>query len=41
MIRGPIDTILNVFLFIPLGLFLPLLYDKFDRVGNAADVEFY
>lgn len=35
MIRGPIDTILNVFLFIPLGLFLPLLYDKFDRGGKV------
>lgn len=34
MIRGPIDTILNVFLLIPLGLFLPLLYDEFDKVGK-------
>ena len=31
MIRGPIDTIQNVFLFIPLGIFLPLIYNKFDR----------
>ena len=35
MIRGPIDTVLNVFLFIPLGLFLPLLYYKFDKVGKV------
>ena len=35
MIRGPIDTILNVFLFVPLGLFLPLLYDEFDKVGKV------
>lgn len=32
--KGPIDTILNVFLFVPRGLFLPLLYDEFDKVGK-------
>ena len=35
MIREPIDTILNVFLFVPLGLFLPLLYDEFDKAGKV------
>ena len=35
MIRGPIDTILNVFLFVPLGLFLPLLYDEFDKARKV------
>lgn len=28
MITGPVDTILNVILFVPLGFFLPLLYRK-------------
>lgn len=28
MITGPIDTILNIILFVPLGFFLPLLYKK-------------
>jgi len=28
MIRGPVDTMLNVILFIPLGILLPLLYNK-------------
>ena len=36
MIRGPVDTILNVLLFVPLGLFLPLLYDKYDKIGKIA-----
>ena len=36
MIRGPVDTILNVVLFIPLGIFLPLLYKKFDKMGKIA-----
>lgn len=41
MIRGPVDTVLNIILFIPLGIFLPLLYKKYDkcnlRSGEAAD----
>ena len=36
MIRGPVDTILNVLLFVPLGVFLPLLYGKFDGLGKVA-----
>ena len=35
MVRGPLGTILNVLLFIPLGFFLPLLYEGFDRVGRT------
>ena len=26
MISGPVDTVLNILLFIPLGVFLPILY---------------
>lgn len=36
MVSGPVDTILNVILFIPLGFFLPLLYRKYNRVGRVA-----
>lgn len=36
MISGPVDTILNVILFIPLGFFLPLLYKEYDRVNRVA-----
>ena len=36
MIRGPIDTILNVILFLPLGLFIPLLYKKYNRISRIA-----
>ena len=36
MIRGPKDTVLNVLLFVPLGFFLPLLYDKYDRICKIA-----
>ena len=36
MLRGPIDTALNILLFIPLGLFLPLLYEKFDKIRHIA-----
>ena len=36
MINGPVDTILNVILFIPLGFFLPLLYKKYNRVNRIA-----
>ena len=31
MISGPIDTILNLVLFVPLGFFLPLLYKKYQQ----------
>ena len=40
MIRGPVDTILNVILFIPLGIFLPLLYKKYDKMGKVVLIGF-
>lgn len=40
MIRGPIDTALNVLLFVPLGFFLPLLYKKYDSLFKIAVVGF-
>lgn len=36
MITGPIDTILNVILFVPLGFFLPLLYKKYYQMKTVA-----
>lgn len=36
MVSGPVDTVLNVILFVPLGLFLPLLWKKLCRIRNAA-----
>lgn len=36
MIRGPVDTLLNLILFFPMGLFLPLLYKKYNRIGRVA-----
>ena len=36
MIRGPIDTALNVLLFVPLGFFLPILYKKYDSLFKIA-----
>lgn len=36
MIRGPVDAVLNVFLFLPLGLFLPLLYERYNRISSVA-----
>lgn len=36
MISGPIDTMLNVILFFPLGFLLPLLYKKYNRISNVA-----
>ena len=41
MIRGPIDTVLNILLFLPMGLFLPVLYDAYDRVAKIALVGFF
>ncbi len=29
MVRGPMDTLLNIILFIPFGFFVPLLYKKY------------
>lgn len=36
MITGPVDTVLNVILFVPLGFFLPLLYRRYNRIGSVA-----
>lgn len=41
MIRGPIDTALNVLLFVPLGLFLPILYKDYTKIGRVAAVGFF
>ena len=40
MIRGPVDTVLNIILFIPLGFFLPLLYKNYDKIGKIALIGF-
>ena len=40
MIRGPKYTALNILLFVPMGVFLPLLYDSFDRIGKTAAAGF-
>ena len=36
MIRGPVDTALNILLFVPLGFFLPILFAKYDKLGTIA-----
>lgn len=36
MITGPIDTMLNAILFVPLGFFLPLLYKKYYHIKPVA-----
>ena len=36
MITGPVDTILNVILFVPFGFFLPLLYKKYRNMKTVA-----
>lgn len=40
MIRGPVDTVLNVIMFVPMGFFLPILYEKYDELGKIALVGF-
>ena len=35
MISGPIDTMLNVVLFVPFGFFLPLLYKKYHHIKTV------
>ena len=32
MFTGPIDTVLNILLFVPFGFFLPLLYKKYHHI---------
>ena len=36
MITGPVDTLLNVILFVPLGFFLPLLYKRYHNMKTVA-----
>lgn len=36
IIKGSIDTILNVLLFLPLGFFIPLLYKKYNHISRIA-----
>ncbi len=36
MISGPLEAILNIILFMPLGFFLPLLYKKYNNLGKVA-----
>ena len=36
MITGPIDTILNLILFVPLGVFLPFLYKRYHHIKTVA-----
>lgn len=35
MISGPIDTFLNIVLFVPFGFFLPLLYEKYHHIKTV------
>lgn len=35
MVREPVDSLLNVILFLPLGFLLPTLYRKYDRFTSA------
>ena len=41
MIHGPVGTALNVLLFMPLGIFLPLLYKRYDRISKVALTGFF
>ena len=40
LLRSPVEPALNVILFVPLGLFLPIMYQRFDRIGKVALVGF-
>ncbi len=40
MISGPVDTVLNILLFVPLGVFLPLMYKRFGCIKRVALVSF-
>ena len=40
MLRSPVEPVLNVVLFIPLGLFLPIQYKRCDSIGKIALVGF-
>ena len=36
MISCPVDTALNVLLFVPLGIFLPIMYKSFNKLNKVA-----
>lgn len=36
MIKGPIDSVLNIVLFVPLGFLLPFLYKKYKHISSVA-----
>lgn len=40
MISGPVDTLLNVVLFIPFGIFLPFLYQNWQSIKTVARTGF-
>lgn len=40
MIKGPVDTALNVLLFLPLGVFLPILYAEYESARRVAGTAF-
>ena len=40
MISGPVDTVLNILLFIPLGVFLPIMYERYDRIKKVVLIGF-
>lgn len=41
MVRGPVATGLNVILFVPLGFFLPILYEIIDSVKKILVIGFF
>ena len=40
MISGPVDTVLNILLFIPLGVFLPILYKRYNCIKKVVLIGF-
>ena len=41
MIRGPVDTVLNLILFLPLGFFLPMLFKKYSHIRCVMLTSFF
>lgn len=35
MVNGPVDTFLNIVMFIPMGLFLPLMFDRYRTMKRV------
>ena len=40
MFNGPVDTALNILLFVPFGIFLPITYKRFNKISNIATLGF-